>query len=182
MEPGEYALRERPVRVSVESTLFSSDAGVAGEDSERTAEDVNLLLMHLWDELDECIDVEKGFGFSVLGTMSERLLAKFQSAPSRSTAALAAVMRLRRAHNALRARSYMLAEGFLGSAGQLAKDFFLQTLRELSASHRDLASRRALARATHMRVRPNSGLTAETGSAAAIAKRMNPLGAPPRLV
>jgi hypothetical protein len=67
-------------------------------------------------------------------------------------------------------------------AAQLAKDFFLEAWRELSSRHRVLASNRALARALRMRVRPTSGQVIETGSAAAIAKRMNPLGAPPHLV
>lgn len=81
-----------------------------------------------------------------------------------------------------RRTGYVVADSSWTSTGRYARDFFLATWRELSDIHRDLASKRALMRAVRIRVMPNSVPAAETGSAAAIAKRMNPLGAPPHLV
>ncbi len=191
--PGEYALRE-PLKVSVEFLPLPSEAEISCDDVERTNREVDLRLAREFDDLDEFSDASGryytafnrsmgGIGFSkVLGVMWEQWVAKVRRAPSRSVASRAAMMRVWRSRESRRARSYILVEGLLVSARQLAKDFCLATLRELSARNRDLASKRALARAVHMRVRPSLGLTAETGSAAAIAGRMNPIGAPPHLV
>ncbi|MCP3713197.1 hypothetical protein M3I54_41130 [Paraburkholderia sp. CNPSo 3274] len=81
-----------------------------------------------------------------------------------------------------RRTSYVVVDSGWTSSVRLARDFFLAAWRELSDIHRDLASKRALVRALHIRVKSSNAPTAETGSAAAIAKRMNPLGAPPYLV
>jgi hypothetical protein len=77
---------------------------------------------------------------------------------------------------------YVVADVGWASTGRLARDFLLAAWRELSVIYRDLANRRAFHRASRIRVKPNNLPVTETGSAAAIAKRINPLGAPPHLV
>lgn len=76
------------------------------------------------------------------------------------------------------------ASAFFGSeitalSEQLARDFWLAQMHALIVRARQLAERLAAARLPML-----SGLgrrTAETGSSAAIAKRLNPLGAPPQI-
>ncbi|CAG9268190.1 conserved hypothetical protein [Paraburkholderia unamae] len=193
VRPGEYALREPSVEVTVgreplewdieppryfggvvtEMRLgsLSNRDDVSGESSGNAGFE--------FEDRYGLAEVRQGSAFATsgLGAIWERWIAKVQRAPRRQ-----ALARAWRVQEPSRVRRYMLVEGLLVSAGRLAKDYLLETLRELSASHRDLASKRALARVAHMHVRPTSGPAAETGSAAAIAKRMNPLGAPPHLV
>lgn len=81
-----------------------------------------------------------------------------------------------------RRTSYVVSDGSWASTGRLARDFFLAVWRELSVIHSDLANKRARVRALRIHAKPKNAPVTETGSAAAFAKRMNPLGAPPHLV
>ncbi|WP_211709140.1 hypothetical protein [Paraburkholderia aspalathi] len=65
------------------------------------------------------------------------------------------------------------------AAGVSAREYWLALFHDLTVSRRASAERLARARVSLVRFagRPS----AETGSAAAIAKRMNPLGAPPQI-
>jgi hypothetical protein len=75
--------------------------------------------------------------------------------------------------------SYLAADPDAITSRWLARQYCFEQLRELGAARRSVAKRLATARA--FLLRHIARAIVETGSAAAIAKRMTPLGAPPQI-
>jgi hypothetical protein len=178
---GEYALRAPsvpPLRWGADSGLPDGDALPEPSESPAAFEK---------PDFGNLLDEEWSIGQMRYGSNSDRGLLAFlryfalprrklvQSQTSRAVERLWGGKLRRRA-------SYVVGDVGWTSTGRLARDFLLAAWRELSDIYRDLANRRALHRASRIRVKPNNLPVTETGSAAAIAKRINPLGAPPYLV
>ena len=184
---GEYALREPSESAAPWETDygFLSDPDVLPESLEPSVRFEETNLKKLFDEgwVLEPISVKYGRNDgSDRGLLA--ILRQYFGGPTRTLVQSQTSRAVERLWGGkLRRRtSYVISDSGWTSGGRLARDFFLAAWRELSDIHRDMASKRAVVRARHIRVKPSNAPTSETGSAAAIARRMNPLGAPPHLV
>jgi len=162
--PGEYTKREaRPARLLLYPLLAgandvaSSLANVDPADRQSTLLAVDAkAIWRVWTLV---------FGQPTDTRPSKSLVAQVAAALLGSRTALGA--------------DYLAADFDAVSSRELAREYRLAQLRELVASRRHLAQHFAAARA--FLLRHIARATVETGSTAAIAKRMTPLGAPPQI-
>ncbi|MEM5389852.1 hypothetical protein VSR68_40980 [Paraburkholderia phymatum] len=162
--PGEYAEREaRPARLLLYPLLAESNEAVSSPAKVDPAERQNTLLAvnpdafwRVWTLL---------FGQPTDTRPSKSLVAQVAAALFGSRTAPGA--------------DYLAADFDAVNSRELAREYRLARLRELVASRRHLAQCFAAARA--FLLRHIARATVETGSTAAIAKRMTPLGAPPQI-